>query len=120
MAGPDDGVHFPVSEAAFAGDDLGTLIDAGLLGSGPGECIRYSACAVSSGCVDDDVRCRRAVCLHRRRGISIHGSRLAVVARLRCRADLVRTPVLTQEPLDLLPCLPGNPGTISLALPVGS
>ena len=41
-----------------------------------------------------------------------------LLLELQTSGDLLRTPVLAQEPLDLLPSLPGNTRTIRLALPV--
>src|SRR2546421_1299935 len=41
-----------------------------------------------------------------------------LLLQLQTPRDLFRTPVLAQEPLDLLPSMPGNTRTIRLALPV--
>src|SRR5258705_13651993 len=38
--------------------------------------------------------------------------------QLESSGDLLRTPLLAQQPLDLLPSLPGNARTIGRALPV--
>src|SRR5882672_9381421 len=118
MAGANDSVSLPVAKATLAGDDLWTLLNAGAVGNlAPSD---VSAITLALLLLATQMAMQRAATPFVGIDVQIdafmaHGG---LFLALQTSGDLFRTPLLAQEPFDLLPSLPGNACTICIALPV--
>ena len=120
MTGTNDGISLPITKSAFASHNLRTLFNAGSIGNLTPS--KVPVITLTLLLLTAEMAMQSATTPFVRIDVQIDAfmADSGLFGEFQIAGDLLWTPLLAQEPLYLLPRLPGNAGTVCLALSIES